>query len=361
MSEMSLPVTPPIEPMLAKSVDAIPPCQMYEPKWDGFRAIVFRDGPDVVITSRNGRPLARYFPEIVSAAIESLPPRSVADGEIIVADPDTGRLDFFSLQQRLHPAASRVELLADLTPAEFVAFDLLAIGDQNLMSRPFHERRLLLEEALATAVPPVHLSPLTDDLALATTWFESLEGAGLDGVVAKSGEDAYQPGQRVMAKIKHERTLDCVVAGYREHKSAPETVGSLLLGLYADEATLDNEWTEMFNGLLPIGVAASFPAVERIRLAAELEPLIIDRSQHPWRGAAESNADRPGSRWNPEKDLSFVPLSPERVAEVGYNHLDGGRLRHPAKFLRWRPDREPTSCGFAQLESSTAVSVRDLI
>jgi ATP-dependent DNA ligase len=196
---------------------------------------------------------------------------------------------------------------------------------------------------------------------LATTWFESLEGAGLDGVIAKSGADPYQPGQRVMAKVKHERTLDCVVAGYREHKAARGTIGSLLLGLYADEAAPDNEWTGMFNRLLPIGVAASFPMAERIGLAAELAPLIIDMSHHPWHTAAKANVDRPGSRWNPEKDLSFIPLRPDWVAEVRYNHIDGGRLRHPAKFLRWRPDREPTSCGFAQLESSTAVSVRNLL
>jgi ATP-dependent DNA ligase len=358
---MNLAVTPPIEPMLAKPVGAIPPDMLYEPKWDGFRAIIFRDGEEVEIFSRNARPLARYFPEIVTAARESLPPRSVVDGEIIVTDPTSGRLDFWSLQQRLHPAESRVRLLAETTPADFVGFDVLALGDTDLMGRPFLGRRHQLEEALAGSVSPVHLCPLTDSPSLAMEWFESLEGAGLDGVIAKTSEDPYRPGQRVMYKVKHDRTLDCVVAGYREHKSGNRTVGSLLLGLYADEAAPANEWSAMFNELLPIGVASSFRTAERERLAEELKPLEIDIVDHPWHPAEGAAEGRPGSRWNPEKDLSFVPLRPERVAEVRYNHMDMGRLRHPAKFLRWRPDRDPISCGFGQLGTAKSQSVGALL
>lgn len=352
---------PPVDPMLARAVDAIPHGWNYEPKWDGFRAIVFRDGPEVVITSRNSRPLARYFPEVVAAAVANLPPRCVVDGEIVIIQPPHGRLDFFGLQQRLHPAKSRVELLADLTPASFIAFDLLAVGDATLMDRPFLERRFALEQALSSADTSIHVTPLTGDMGMAEQWFASFEGAGLDGVIAKNGGDHYQPGRRVMNKVKHDRTLDCVVVGYREHKSAPGSVGSLLLGLYADDSTPDNEWTSTFPGLLPIGVAASFPMTERKRLAVELAPLTIDVAEHPWHAMAQEAAANPGSRWNPDKDLSFIPLSPELVAEVRYNHMDGGRLRHPAHFLRWRPDRDPTSCGFAQLETTTSVNVHDIL
>jgi ATP-dependent DNA ligase len=354
---MDLPVMPPIEPMLAKSVASIPPGMFYEPKWDGFRAIIFRDGDEVEIVSRNTRPLARYFPEIVTAAQENFPSKAVVDGEIIVVDSISGRLDFWSLQQRLHPAESRVRLLAETTPANFVGFDLLALGSKDLMSRPFLERRQQLEAALAGNESPVHLSPLSDAPGLALEWFESLEGAGLDGVVAKTGEELYRPGQRVMYKVKHDRTLDCVVAGYREHKSGRGTVGSLLLGLYAGETAPLNEWSERFNQLLPIGVASSFRMADRERLAAELKPLQINIVDHPWHAAEAAAASRPGSRWNPEKDLSFVPLRPERVAEVRYNHMDRGHLRHPAKFLRWRPDRDPISCGFGQLETATSEDV----
>jgi ATP-dependent DNA ligase len=285
----------------------------------------------------------------------------VVDGEIIVADPTSGRLDFWSLQQRLHPAESRVRLLSETTPAAFVGFDVLALGDKTLMDRPFLERRHHLEAAFAGSESPVHLSPLTGAPGLASEWFESLEGAGLDGVIAKTGEELYRPGQRVMYKVKHDRTLDCVVAGYREHKSGRATVGSLLLGLYADEAAPGNEWAEMFNRLIPIGVASSFRMAERERLAVELQPLQIDIVEHPWHAAEEAAADRAGSRWNPEKDLSFVPLRPERVAEVRYNHMDRGHLRHPAKFLRWRPDRDPISCGFSQLGTATSEEVGALL
>ncbi|CAN5169273.1 ATP-dependent DNA ligase [soil metagenome] len=358
---MNLPVMPPIEPMLAKSVNTIPPGCFYEPKWDGFRAMVFRDGAEVVITSRNSRPLARYFPEVVAAVVENLPPRCVVDGEIVVANRDTGHLDFWALQQRLHPADSRVRLLADLTPAEFIAFDLLALDNTDLMSTRFLERRRLLDEALKTARPPIHLTPMTDDSTLAAQWFDSLEGAGLDGVVAKDGRDRYEPGRRIMFKIKHERTLDCVVVGYRTHKAGAGLVGSLLLGLYADGAGPADAWAEMFQGLVPIGVAASFPMALRSRLATELAPLVIDIADHPWHSTAAEATPQTGSRWNPDKDLSFVPLKAERVAEVRYNHMDGGQLRHPAQFLRWRPDRDPSSCGFAQLESTVAVNVQDVL
>jgi ATP-dependent DNA ligase len=359
---MRLPVMPPVSPMLAKAVAAIPPGQYYEPKFDGFRAIVFRDGDEVEIGSRKERPMSRYFPDVVAAALESLPPRCVVDGEIVVASEDRRTLDFWALQQRLHPAASRVRLLADRTPAGFVAFDLLALGDVDYMPRPFHERRAALERALAAAVPPVHLAPITRDEAVARRWFDQFEGAGLDGVIAKRSEDAYQPGKRVMAKVKHVRTADCVLAGYRVHKSGPGAIGSLLLGLYDDGSTPASHWADMFGGLMSVGVVGAFPAARRRELFAELQPLVCDIAEHPWSGLVDAAPPRgAGSRWNPDKDLSFVPLRPERVLEVRYDHMEGARFRHPPQFVRWRPDREPASCGFAQLEKPVLFDLADVL
>jgi ATP-dependent DNA ligase len=309
---------PPVPPMLAKAVAEIPPGWLYEPKWDGFRSIVFRDGDEVEIGSRNTRPMARYFPEVVAAARESLPPRCVVDGEIIV--PKDGRLDFWSIQQRLHPAASRVDLLAGETPASFVAFDLLALGDENLCGRPFAERRAALEAALAGARPPVYLTPVTRDEALAREWFVRFEGAGLDGLIAKSPDQIYQPDKRVMTKLKHVRTADCVLAGYRVHKSSDDAIGSLLLGLYDDDGDLRS-----------VGVVGAFPMARRRELLTELQPLVCDFEDHPWNWAREHIPEGAvfGSRWNPGKSLSFVPLRPERVLEVRYDHMEGSRFRHP--------------------------------
>jgi ATP-dependent DNA ligase len=347
---MDLPVMPPVAPMLAKPVAAIPPGRFYEPKWDGFRAIVFRDGDEVEIGSRNERPMTRYFPEVAAAVRAELPARCVLDGEIVV--PVDGRLDFWALQQRLHPAASRVDLLAGQTPARFIAFDLLALGDDDCTPLPFRERRAALERALAGAAPPIHLTPITTDEALAARWFETFEGAGLDGLIAKDGETTYQPNKRVMAKVKHVRTADCVLAGYRVHKSGPDSVGSLLLGLYDDGSAPARQWADMFGGLMSVGVVGAFSAVRRRELFAELQPLVCDFAEHPWGGLAEMASERrgAGSRWNPGKDLSFVPLRPERVLEVRYDHMEGARFRHPPQFVRWRPDRDPRSCGFGQLE-----------
>jgi ATP-dependent DNA ligase len=359
-----LPVMPPIAPMLAKAVAAIPPGHAYEPKWDGFRSIVFRDGDEVEITSRNERPMARYFPEVVAAVRDNLPPRCVVDGEIVVADPDSGRLDFWALQQRLHPAASRIARLAGETPASFVAFDLLALGDEDYMPRPFRERRVGLEGALSAAAPPVHLTPLTRDERVARRWFERFEGAGLDGLIAKDGEHAYRPGERGMRKIKHARTADCVVVGYRPHATAPDALGSLVLGLHDDRGGAGG-WTGVFGGLLPVGVVGAFPMARRRELLAELAPLVIHFDDHPWRQAVQEMRGRAGaafgSRWDPQRDLSLVPLRPERVVEVRYEHLDGFRFRHPAQFVRWRPDRDPGSCGFAQLEQPVGFKVADVL
>jgi ATP-dependent DNA ligase len=331
---------PPVEPMLAKLVSELPAGQFYEPKWDGFRAIVFRDGDEVVIGSRNGRPLARYFPELVEAALRNLPHRCVVDGEIVIA----GR--FWSLQQRVHPAPSRVKRLAEETPALFYAFDLLALDEVDYTPRPFHERRAALEGALAAAAPPIHLTPITRDERQARQWFDEL--AGTDGLIAKDGERPYRPGERVMRKFKHHRTADCVVAGYRIHASDPQLLGSLLLGLYDDGAT-PVPWASAFGGLVPIGVVGSFPKARRRELLAELAPLVIDAADHPWAHAAPEAVGGPGSRWSPGKSLSFVPLRPERVLEVRYGQVDGGRLRYPGQFVRWRPDRDPSSCSTAQL------------
>jgi ATP-dependent DNA ligase len=348
-----LPVNPPVSPMLAKSVPSIPPGAWYEPKWDGFRSICFRDGDGVVLGSRNERPLTRYFPEVVTAAIAELPERCVVDGEIVVAD---GRgLDFEALQLRLHPAASRVRMLAEQTPAAFIAFDLLALGDDDYTSRPFSERRAALVDALASAGPSFHVTPLTTDPATAQRWFSEFEGAGLDGVIAKPPTITYQPDKRVMFKIKHVRTADCVVAGYRVHKSSDEAIGSLLLGLYGDDGTLAS-----------VGVIGAFPMATRQSLFAELAPLVTTFDRHPWNWAAHVAEQRTprkneGSRWNAGKDLSFTPLRPERVVEVRYDHMEGERFRHTAQFNRWRPDRDPLSCTYAQLEQPVAFSLGDIL
>jgi ATP-dependent DNA ligase len=349
---MPLPVMPPISPMLAKSVPEIPPGASYEPKWDGFRSICFRDGDDVVFGSRNERPLTRYFPELVEAALAELPERCVIDGEIVIA---TGHgLDFEALQLRLHPAASRVTMLAGKTPASFIAFDLLALGDDDYTGRPFGERRAALVAALTGAGPTVHVTPATTDLDVARRWFDEFEGAGLDGIVAKPLDGTYQPDKRVMFKIKHQRTADCVVAGYRLHKSGPDAIGSLMLGLYRDDGTLAS-----------VGVIGAFPMARRRELLTELQPLVTTFDGHPWNWAAHM-ADQPmprgaGSRWNAGKDLSFVPLRPDRVVEVRYEHMEGERFRHMAQFNRWRPDREPRSCTYDQLDRPVRFRLDDIV
>jgi ATP-dependent DNA ligase len=357
---MQLPVMPPVKPMLAKPVASIPPGQFYEPKWDGFRSVVFRDGDDVEIGSRKERPMTRYFPEVVDAVRAHLPARAVIDGEIVIAGD--GGLDFWALQQRIHPAASRVERLAAETPASFVAFDLLALGDEDLTGRPFAERRAALERALAGAGPPVHVTPVTRDEAEAQDWFERFEGAGLDGIIAKRPDLTYQPDKRVMAKVKHVRTADCVLAGYRVHKSAADAIGSLLLGLYIDDSAPTSQWGDHTEGLAPVGVIGAFPMARRRELFAELQPLVADIAEHPWSWAAgHSGGPEGGSRWNPGKDLSFVPLRPERVIEVRYDYLEGARFRHPPQFVRWREDREPASCGYAQLDRPAPFDVADVL
>jgi ATP-dependent DNA ligase len=343
---MDLPLNPPVKPMLAKAATKLPTADglLYEPKWDGFRCIVFRDGDEVELGSRNERPLTRYFPEVVEAVKQHLPERCVVDGEIVV--PAGDRLHFEALLQRIHPAESRVKLLAEQTPASFVAFDLLALGDESLVDRPFGERRHLLQTALAGTRPPVYLTAITEDADTAQRWFDTFEGAGLDGVVAKSPELPYGPDQRLMTKVKHVRTADCVVAGFRWHKSGP-IVGSLLLGLYGG------------SGLQHIGVAASFPMARRAELVEELEPYRAKALDgHPWQDWANAQVQENGenrmpgavSRWNAKKDLSWVPLRPELVVEIKYDQLEGRRLRHTGQFLRWRPDREPLSCTYDQLD-----------
>ncbi len=350
---MQLPVMPPVSPMLAKSVDRIPDVGHYEPKWDGFRSIIFRDGDEVEIGSRNERPMTRYFPEVVLALKANLPDRCVVDGEIVIATG--GGLDFEALLQRVHPAASRVKLLSEQTPASFVAFDLLAVGDEDLRGRPFEQRRARLVQVLSGAKPPVFVTPATDDLAVAEQWFELFEGAGLDGVVAKPVNGTYLPDKRVMFKIKHARTADCVVAGYRVHKSGPGLVGSLLLGLYTDDGSLAS-----------VGVVGAFPMARRQQLFEELAPLVTGFEGHPWAWAEQEAGNRTpregeGSRWNQGKDLSFVPLRPERVVEVKYDHMEGRRFRHTAQFSRWRPDREPRSCTYAQLEQPVQFALNDIV
>jgi ATP-dependent DNA ligase len=330
--------------MLAKLADELPAGDyLYEPKWDGFRAIVFRSADGVYIQSRDARPLDRYFPDLHGALLERLPQNCVVDGEIVIA---TARgLDFDTLQLRLHPAATRVEKLARETPASFVAFDVLAVAGRNFMTEPQAARRVALEELLAKVQPPVYLTPATLDRAIALDWLTRFEGAGLDGVIAKPESGTYLPGKRAMIKVKHVRTADCVVAGFRWHKSGRNAVGSLLLGLYDDRAVLQH-----------VGVASSFTMAMRRQLVKELAPLRIDALRdHPWRewaGAAAESSRMPGaqSRWSAGKDLSWEPLRIERVCEVKYDHMQGDRFRHAAFFLRWRPDKRPQDCRYDQLE-----------
>jgi ATP-dependent DNA ligase len=343
------PIDPPIEPMLARVADGLPEGEgwLFEPKWDGFRAIVFKDRDRLSIQSRDLRPLDRYFPELGPAFVAHLPARCVVDGELVIVGP--GGLDFDLLQLRLHPAASRVAKLAATTPASFVAFDLLALGDRDLRRVPLAARRAQLEQVLAGAGPPVHLTPITRDRALAAEWFRRFEGAGLDGVIAKPEHGPYEPGKRVMMKIKHARTADCVVAGFRWHKEGPGVVGSLLLGLYDDSGALQH-----------VGVTSSFTMAMRRALAAELGPLREGAlATHPWKdwtNAMDTAQRMPGarSRWNAGKDLSWEPLRIERVCEVKYDHLQGRRFRHAATFLRWRPDKPPAACRYDQLEVTPA-------
>jgi ATP-dependent DNA ligase len=352
---MKLPFEPPVEPMLAKASSTLPEGDgwLFEPKWDGFRALVFRDGDEVYTQSRDLKPLDRYFPELQAPFVAQLPERCVVDGEVVIARG--GTLDFEALLLRIHPAASRVRMLAAESPASFVAWDLLALGDEDLRGVPQRERRVRLETVLGGARPPVHLTPATLDRSLAADWFDRFEGAGLDGVVAKRLDGSYQPGKRAMLKIKHERTADCVVAGFRWHKNGPGThIGSLLLGLFDDTGTLHH-----------VGITASFTWERRAALVAELAPLregALDG--HPWAewaawaafdAAAEAPGSRcpgAGSRWNRGKDLSWEPLRTERVAEVAYDHLQGDRFRHATTFRRWRPDKPVTGCRYDQLETS---------
>lgn len=338
----NLPFQPPLPPMLAKGVTAVPRGDgwLFEPKWDGFRVIVFRDGDEVFLQSRDSRPLLRYFPELLEPIRASLPERCVVDGELVIATP--GGLDFEALQMRLHPARTRVAKLSAETPARLVCWDLLALGDRDLREEPFETRRGLLEEALAGARTPIHLTPASRDRSVALDWFDRFEGAGFDGVIAKPLADPYMPGKRAMQKIKHVRTLDCVLAGFRWHTSGP-VVGSLVLGLFAEGGRLEQ-----------LGVAASFSAKRREQLVAELEPLRGGALEHhPWAAWAKAPAHRQAgmqSRWSRGKDLSWEPVRIERVVEVRYNHMAAGRFRHPARFVRWRLDKQPADCGFDQLD-----------
>ncbi len=346
MAEARFPIPPPIEPMLAKLAGELPPGDgwLFEPKWDGFRAIVFRDGDRVYTQSRDLRPLDRYFPELTAALREALPARCVVDGEIVIVGPRG--IDFEALQMRLHPAASRVAKLAAATPAGFVAFDLLALGDDDWRGRPQSARRIGLETVLPAARAGVRLTPCTRDRTLAADWFHRFEGAGLDGVVAKHESTLYEPGKRAMVKVKHVRSADCAVAGFRWHKQGRGTlVGSLLLGLYDGEGRLHH-----------VGVTSSFTMARRRELAHELAPLRARAlDAHPWRGWADAEAissRMPGgqSRWSQGKDLSWEPVRVERVCEVKYDHLQGDRFRHATTFLRWRDDRRPEDCRYDQLE-----------
>jgi ATP-dependent DNA ligase len=338
-------VKPPVAPMLAKLADELPPegTFLYEPKWDGFRAIVFRGKDQVYIQSRDSRPLDRYFPELHDALLERLPDNCVVDGEIVIVT-DAG-LDFDALQLRLHPAQSRVAKLAKETPSALVAFDLLANGGRSVLEAPQTERRSALEELLRKVKPPVYLTPVTRERAIALDWLTRFEGAGLDGVIAKPLSGTYLPGKRAMIKVKHVRTADCVVAGFRWHKSGKDALGSLLLGLFDDHGVLQH-----------VGVTSSFTMVKRRQLVKELAPLRKDAmDDHPWRewaGAAAESSRMPGaqSRWSAGKDLSWEPLRIERVCEVKYDHMQGNRFRHAAHFVRWRPDKPPQDCRYDQLE-----------
>jgi ATP-dependent DNA ligase len=348
---------PPLEPMLAKAVPELPtaPGMTYEPKWDGFRLIAFRDGDEVELASRGGKTMTRYFPEVIEQVRTQLPERSVIDGELVVIRRDGGlpRLEFDLLSQRIHPAASRVKLLAETMPASFIAFDLLALDDESFMQEGYAQRRARLEQALASVAPPVHLTPITTEADTAREWFQLFEGAGLDGVIAKPADIPYEPGKRLMFKVKHSRTADCVVAGFRWHKDGP-IVGSMLLGLYDDKGVLHH-----------VGVSASFSRERRAELVEELAPYREGVEDHPWtRPDADPETQRmPGavSRWTGKKDLSWVPLRPELVVEVGYEAMEGDRIRHTAQFKRWRPDRDPRSCTYEQLERPLRVDVDEVL
>src|SRR5690606_13398160 len=346
MANGEYPIDPPVQPMLAKLAEEIPRTGdfLFEPKWDGFRAIVFRGTSELFIQSRDSRPLDRYFPELHDALLEKLPEGCVVDGEVVIITPDG--LSFDALQLRLHPAASRVAKLAREIPASFVAFDLLAAEGKDLMDLPQEERRERLERLLGSAGPPLYLTPMTRDRDVAERWLDEFEGAGLDGVIAKPPELAYQPGKRVMLKIKHARTADCVVAGFRWHKSGKDAVGSLLLGLYDDQGVLQH-----------VGVTSSFTMAKRRALVEELAPLRVDAlKDHPWRDWAQEEEAATGrmpggqSRWGTGKDLSWEPRRIERVCDVKYDHLQGNRFRHGTTFLRWRPDKRPEECRYDQLE-----------
>ncbi len=342
---MKLTVSPPVPPMLAKRVAALPDGDdwLFEPKWDGFRVLVFRDGDELLIQSRDEKPLDRYFPELAEPLKRQLPERCVLDGEIVIAGQ--GGLDFEALQLRLHPAASRAALLAKETPASVVFWDVLCVGERDMREVPFSARRALIESLLANIEPPLHLTPATTDRAIANDWFHRFEGAGLDGVMAKSLTGRYEANKRSMLKVKHERDCDCVVAGFRWHKRGQDQVGSLLLGLYDDRAVLQH-----------VGVVASFTDDKRHELVETLGPYRMAEGalgDHPWGGWAEAKEGRmPGgkSRWSGGKDLSWVALRPELVVEVAYDHMQGTRFRHTAQFRRWRPDKATSECTFAQLE-----------
>ena len=351
---MRLPFAPPLEPMLSNAADALPGGEgwQFEPKWDGFRTLVFRDGDEILLQSRDEKQMNRYFPELLAPLAAALPQRCVLDGEVVIVG--AGGLDFEALLLRIHPAESRVKLLAEQTPASYVAWDLLALGDEDLREAPLSARRERLERVLARAAPPVHLSPATRDRKLAEDWFRRFEGAGLDGVMAKRLDEPYRAGERTMIKVKHKRTADCVVAGFRWHKKGAGTmVGSLLLGLYDDEGVLHH-----------VGVTAAFSDATRRQLVEELAPLRKNALEgHPWRDWAEAQEDAnakgqrlPGasSRWNRGKDLSWEPLRPERVCEVSYDHMQRTRFRHAAQFVRWRPDKPPKECRYDQLEVTPA-------
>jgi ATP-dependent DNA ligase len=351
---MKLPVSPPIEPMLSSAAPSLPTGEgwQFEPKWDGFRTLVFRDGDEILLQSRDEKPMNRYFPELLAPLAAALPDRCVLDGEIVIVGPNG--LDFEALLLRIHPAASRVKLLSEQSPASFVAWDLLAEGDRDLRHHPLAARRAELERVMAESQPPVHLSPATGDRALAEDWFRRFEGAGLDGVMAKRLDEPYLPGERTMIKVKHSRTADCVVAGFRWHKNGPGTmVGSLLLGLYDDRGTLHH-----------VGVTAAFTNAVRRQLVDDLAPLRENALEgHPWRDWAEAQSAAgaagqrlPGatSRWNRGKDLGWEPLRIERVCEVAYDHMQGSRFRHAARFVRWRPDKPPRECRYDQLEVTPA-------
>jgi ATP-dependent DNA ligase len=341
---MDLPVNPPVEPMLAKAATRVPPqpdgdpAWLYEPKWDGFRCIVFRDGDEVELGSRNTKPLTRYFPEVVAGVLAELPERCVVDGELFVPRPGGGRLAWELLSQRIHPAASRITKLAQETPAQFVAFDLLALGDEDLTGRPTGERRALLVEALAGCGPVTHVTTATFDADLATEWFTRFEGAGLDGVVAKPLDAPYRRKDRVMTKVKHRRTAECFVVGYRLHKSAPG-IGSMLLGLHTDD------------GIAYVGGAAAFTAARRVELLEQLSAL----------RTGEEPAQGEKNRWNAREDNSWIPVRHELVCEVEYDQLEGWRFRHNPRFLRWRPDKDPQDCRLDQLETPVDYDLADVL